>query len=99
MSQERSPIAPDLPTFKEQGHDITMSSLRGIGAPKGLPADVKAKLVRAVQQAVQDPAFREKAQAMYAPLRYLGPKEYEAELQANETLFRNFWKETPWAEN
>src|SRR3546814_13046610 len=43
MSQERSPIAPDLPTFKEQGHDITMSSLRGIGAPKGLPPEVKAR--------------------------------------------------------
>ncbi|MBO1112415.1 tripartite tricarboxylate transporter substrate binding protein [Bordetella petrii] len=98
MSQERSPIAPDLATFKEQGHDITMSSLRGIGAPKGLPPEVKAKLVQAVQKAVQDPAFRAKAEAMYAPLRYLAPKEYEAELRANEALFQNFWKETPWAE-
>ncbi|MCD0503448.1 tripartite tricarboxylate transporter substrate binding protein [Bordetella petrii] len=98
MSQERSPIAPDLPTFKEQGHDIIMSSLRGIGAPKGLPADVKEKLVKAVQQAVQDPGFQEKAKTMYAPLRYLAPAEYEAELRANEELFQAFWKDTPWAE-
>jgi len=98
MSQERSPIAPDLPTFKEQGHDMTMSSLRGIGAPKGLPPQVRAKLVEAVRKAVQDPAFRAKAEAMYAPLRYLDPDAYRAELQATETLFKGFWQETPWAE-
>jgi len=99
MSQERSDIAPDLPTFKEQGHDITMSSLRGIGAPKGLPPEIKDKLVKAVRQAVEDPEFRAKAKSMYAPLRYLAPAEYQAELQANETLFRDFWKATPWAEH
>ncbi|GAB1575197.1 tripartite tricarboxylate transporter substrate binding protein [Bordetella petrii] len=99
MSQERSDIAPDLPTFKEQGHDITMASLRGIGAPKGLPPEIKDKLVKAVRQAVEDPEFRAKAKSMYAPLRYLAPAEYQAELQANETLFRDFWKATPWAEH
>lgn len=98
MSQERTDLAPDLPTFKEQGHDIIMSSLRGIGAPKGLPADVSKHLVSAVHQAVNDPAFREQAKKLYAPLRYLAPAEYKAELQANETLFKEFWKNTPWSE-
>ena len=98
MSQKRTDLAPDLPTFKEQGHDIIMSSLRGIGAPKGLPADVSKRLVNAVQQAVNDPAFREQATKLYTPLRYLAPAEYKAELQANEVLFKEFWKNTPWSE-
>ncbi|PLC53378.1 3-phosphoglycerate dehydrogenase [Pollutimonas nitritireducens] len=98
MSDERTDLAPDLPTFKEQGHDIIMASLRGIGAPKGLPDDVSKKLVGAIQQAVNDPAFREQAQKLFAPLRYMGPADYKAELESDEKMFKQFWKDTPWAE-
>ncbi len=98
MSNKRSDVAPDLPTFKEQGYDIIMSSLRGIGAPKGLSDDVRTKLVNAVQQAANDPEFVEKARKMFAPLRYLGPDQYAAELKANEIMFQQVWKETPWSE-
>lgn len=38
----RSRFAPNVPTFKEQGIDVEMGSERGIVAPKGLPADVRA---------------------------------------------------------
>ena len=38
MSATRSPLAPDLPTFKEQGFDIELASLRGLAAPKGIAA-------------------------------------------------------------
>src|SRR5512140_630341 len=37
MSVTRTNLAPNLPTFKEQGYDIVMASLRGMAAPKGLP--------------------------------------------------------------
>nr|WP_233583152.1 tripartite tricarboxylate transporter substrate binding protein [Candidimonas sp. SYP-B2681] len=98
MGEQRADLAPDLPTFKEQGHNIIMASLRGIGAPKGLPADVSAKLVGAVQQAVNDPGFRDQAKKLFVPLRYLPPSDYKAELEANEKLFKKFWEETPWSE-
>jgi len=98
MAEGRSDIAPDLPTFKEQGYNIIMASLRGIGAPKGLPADVREKLVKAVEQAVNDPEFREQAKKMFAPIRYLAPAEYKAELEANEKMFKEFWSHTPWSE-
>jgi tripartite-type tricarboxylate transporter receptor subunit TctC len=97
MSEERTDLAPDLPTFKEQGHDIIMASLRGIGAPKGLPADVFQKLVDAVQRAVNDPEIRTQAKNLFVPLRYLPPVQYKSELEKTETLFREFWKETPWS--
>lgn len=38
MSLTRTDLAPEIPTFKEQGYNIELSSLRGIAAPKGLPA-------------------------------------------------------------
>jgi tripartite-type tricarboxylate transporter receptor subunit TctC len=34
MSAKRTTLAPNVPTFKEQGYDIIMASLRGIAAPR-----------------------------------------------------------------
>ena len=75
-----------------------MDSLRGIAAPKGLPAPVREQLVNAVQKAAADPEFQAKAANYFAPLRYLPPARYEAELREAETGFRQLWKDMPWGE-
>ena len=98
MSTKRTGLAPDLATFKEQGYDIVMASLRGIAAPKGLPPQVREKLVQAVDKAAHDPEFQAKAAATFAPLRYLSPAQYAAELGSAEATFRQLWKEKPWTE-
>jgi tripartite-type tricarboxylate transporter receptor subunit TctC len=96
MSATRTVLAPDLPTFKEQGFDMEMASLRGMAAPKGLPAAIRERLIKAVERAVADPAFQAQAAKFYAPLRYLPPAKYEAELREAEAQFRQLWKEIPW---
>ncbi|MEP9350903.1 tripartite tricarboxylate transporter substrate binding protein [Xanthobacter sp. KR7-225] len=48
---------PDVPTFKEQGYDVTTTSDYVVYAPKDLPADVRKTLVAAVETAVKDPDF------------------------------------------
>jgi tripartite-type tricarboxylate transporter receptor subunit TctC len=98
MAEETSSLIPELPTFKTQGYDIVMSSLRGIGAPKNLPEEVRVKLVDAVQKAANDPEFIEKAKAMFVPMRYLDPAAYKAELEMNEAMFKKTWDDSPWAE-
>jgi tripartite-type tricarboxylate transporter receptor subunit TctC len=98
MSTSRTNLAPAIPTFKEQGYDIVMASLRGIAAPKGLPAPLREQLVNAVQKAAADPEFQAKAANYFAPLRYLPPARYEAELREAETGFRQLWKDMPWGE-
>jgi tripartite-type tricarboxylate transporter receptor subunit TctC len=98
MSTGRTNLAPAIPTFKEQGYDIVMASLRGIAAPKGLPAPLREQLVNAVQKAAADPEFQAKAANYFAPLRYLPPARYEAELREAETGFRQLWKDMPWGE-
>ena len=99
MSAKRTSLSPDLPTFAEQGYPIEMSSLRGIGAPKGLPPDVRAALVKAIDQAAHDPAFQKACEKYYAPLRYLNDKEFAAVLKKADADFRQLWKEMPWAES
>jgi len=98
MSVARSSLAPTLPTFREQGYDIVMASLRGLAAPKGLPAPIREKLVGAVARAIADPKFQEKAAQAFAPVRYLAPKEYSQELADSEAEFRKIWKDKPWSD-
>src|SRR5258706_9655218 len=77
FSPARTNLAPDLPTGREQGYDFELSSLRGLAAPKGLPADVREQLVKAVATAAADPEFQAQAVKFYAPLRFLAPAQFE----------------------
>jgi tripartite-type tricarboxylate transporter receptor subunit TctC len=51
----RSPVLPDVPTTSEAGvPDFQISGWNAIFAPKGLPADIQAKLVDALNKALSD---------------------------------------------
>lgn len=96
MSVARTALAPDVATFKEQGFDIELGSLRGLAAPKGLPPAIRERLVKAVERAIADPLFQAQAVRFNAPLRYLPPSRYEAELRQAEAQVLKLWKEMPW---
>jgi tripartite-type tricarboxylate transporter receptor subunit TctC len=98
MAPQRTNLAPDVPTFKEQGFDIVMASLRGIAAPKGLPPAIREQLAGAIQKAAADPEFQARASNAFAPLRYLAPAQYEAELRAAEGSFKQLWQAMPWGD-
>jgi tripartite-type tricarboxylate transporter receptor subunit TctC len=52
----RHPLLPNVPTLTELGFgDVVVNAWQGVAAPKGLPADVKAKLNEAIQVALKDP--------------------------------------------
>jgi tripartite-type tricarboxylate transporter receptor subunit TctC len=98
MSAKRSSVAPDVPTFREQGYDIIMASLRGFAAPKGLPAPIRDQLASALKKTAADPEFQAKAASYFAPLRYLEPQAYSAELKDTEANFKQLWQVMPWGE-
>ena len=98
MSDKRSSLSPSVQTFKEQGFIVVMASLRGVAAPKGLPPAVREQLVNAVQKAAADPEFQSKAAGYFAPLRYLAPAAYAAELKEDEAGFRQLWQTMPWTD-
>jgi tripartite-type tricarboxylate transporter receptor subunit TctC len=59
--EKRHPLLPDVPTMTELGYkDVVVTSWQGVAAPKGMPADVKAELNKAIQTALKDPAVVEK---------------------------------------
>ena len=98
MSPARTTLAPDLPTFREQGYMIELSSLRGMAAPRGLPADIRERLVKAVAAAIADPEFQSQAVRLFAPIRFLPPAQFEAAMREADTGFRELWKIMPWAD-
>lgn len=97
MSAERRDAAPDVPTFKEQGIDVVMASMRGIAAPAGPRPEIREKLVKAVLDDAADPEFVKTAgdPKSYRPLRVLGPDDFSKELKDGEVEFRALWKDDP----
>jgi tripartite-type tricarboxylate transporter receptor subunit TctC len=60
-STKRSPLLPDVPTMEEAGvKNFTVYSWQAVAAPKGLPADIKAKLHAAIVAALNDPQVKPK---------------------------------------
>jgi tripartite-type tricarboxylate transporter receptor subunit TctC len=98
MSEKRTTLAPNVPTFKEQGFNIVSASMRGIAAPKGLPPAIREQLVNAIQKVVNEPEFQSKSAGYFAPLRYLPPAAHAAELKQTETELQQLWKEMPWGD-
>ncbi|HEX2544743.1 MAG TPA: tripartite tricarboxylate transporter substrate binding protein [Ramlibacter sp.] len=98
MSEKRANLAPNVPTFKEQGFNIVSASLRGVAGPKGLPPAIREQLVAAIQKAAADPEFQSKAAGYFAPLRYLPPAQHGAELKETEAELKKLWQEMPWGE-
>ena len=98
MATARWEGAPEVPTFREQGFDIVESSMRGVGAPAGVPRPVLDRLALSVRRAVEHPEFKAAAAQQLLPLRFLGPDEYRTELAALKAGYERLWREHPWRE-
>jgi len=60
-SAKRSPVLPEVPTMEESGiKNVTVYSWQAVAAPRGLPADIKAKLHSALVAALNDPQVKPK---------------------------------------
>lgn len=75
----------NVPTAAEQGHDLQISSERGIGAPRALPDDIARRLEEAIKHTLKDPAFLDAAKADAPVLAFLPGAEWERQLVALRT--------------
>ena len=58
-STKRSPLLPDVPTMEELGlKGVTVYSWQAVAVPKGVPADIKAKLHGAIVAILSDPQVK-----------------------------------------
>lgn len=74
MSKDRQASAPDAKTLIENGFDLYLEPYFYIAAPKGLPADVKASLAKAFDDAINSDSVKEALwNSMQANAYNLGP--------------------------
>lgn len=83
-SAQRNPLLPEVPTLAEQGvKGAEVQSWQAVAGPKGLPADVKAKLQADIKAALNEPAVKEKLLAQGFEIVANTPEEF-AKFQAAE---------------
>ena len=77
-SDRRSPLLPEVPTIREATGKTTMDmgAWQGLMLPKGVPAEVLAKVTGALQATLKDKALRERLSAQGSIVLGGSPKEY-----------------------
>ncbi len=93
----RSRFAPDVPTFRELGFDITMASERGLVAPAATPPAILERLREATAQVAQDAEFRRQIEARNSEILYESAAPWLERLRAREADYRRLWQTTPWS--
>lgn len=85
----RTQAFPQVPTLRDAGYDVVVDAPNGVGAPKGLPAQVESRLREAFRIATASPEFVAACARIDAPVVYLDGPEYEkyvADVYRKETL-------------
>lgn len=83
-STKRSPVLPNVPTLGEAGvKNADVYSWQAVAAPRGLPADVKAKLHAAIVAAFKDPAVAKRMTDLGLEIVANTPEEF-AKFQQQE---------------
>ena len=77
MADKPSALYPNVPTLKSAtGSDWTIAAWRGIVAPKGIPNDVRDKLVAGIQKVAASKEYSEFMASRGFGVTYAGPDDF-----------------------
>jgi tripartite-type tricarboxylate transporter receptor subunit TctC len=96
LSAERVALAPEIPTYAEQGYPVTGGASRGLVGPRGMPREAVETIAIAVQKALREPELAAAATNIALPLAYMGPEEYGRYLREADAELARVWRATPW---
>jgi len=93
--QKRSELAPDIPTFYEEGfQNVVVQDWTGFLAPAGTPADVVARANAAISEAVQTPKVKEAMAKLGMEVGTRTPEEFAKVVRESWERYRDIVKET-----
>jgi tripartite-type tricarboxylate transporter receptor subunit TctC len=81
--EQRDPMFPDVPTFKQLGYDLVAQPWYGLFAPAGTPPATIERLAKAVATAMQDPAFHKRLVDLGLEPTGYGPARLAAIMKAD----------------
>ena len=96
LSGERSPFRPDVPTAKELGFDVQMSSLRGIVAPAGMDEAMADQLRAALTAVNANPDFQAMMAEQGNPIAFMVGDDFAATAAKQNGVAAQIWADTPW---
>jgi tripartite-type tricarboxylate transporter receptor subunit TctC len=92
-SRDRSPLAPDIPTFYELGFkEYVIENLFAMLAPKGTPRPIVDKLNSLFRRAVDDPQFKSSLEKIGVVPEASTPEETKKALQDDKDLVATMMK-------
>lgn len=83
-SEKRVSLYKEIPTLKEEGVDVILTSWHGIFAPKGTPADVLKILEIGLEKTAKDPGFIALMEKSYLGILYMNRAEFVKFLQKED---------------
>jgi tripartite-type tricarboxylate transporter receptor subunit TctC len=84
FGNSRHALAPDVPTFREQGIDVDYAGWIALFAPASTPAEVLAQLRAAARKASEDPAFIDGVAKAGSQVRYLDGAAFQSWLEEQQ---------------
>ena len=96
LAGERSPFRPDVPTAKELGFDVQMSSLRGIVAPAGMDEAMADQLRAALTAVNANPDFQAMMAEQGNPIAFMVGDDFAATAAKQDGVAAQIWADTPW---
>lgn len=96
FGEKTSELAPDVPTAQSLGYDVTMSSERGIGLPKGVDQKIVNKLAEAIRNVASTDAFKQRNNELFTEVAYKPADEFSEHVKKLQDAYQKMWDESPW---
>ncbi len=88
------PLFSDVPTAKERGFDVSVTLWQGIGAPKGMPDAVRAKLASAFEKIMAEKETQDALRNLGLDPVYLGPADFARKWTDQQAHYKQVVTET-----
>jgi tripartite-type tricarboxylate transporter receptor subunit TctC len=92
-SDQKRLLYPKVPTWKEQGVNISISTFEGIYAPKGMPPDIVFILEKALEKVVKNPEVISKIEKIGVELEFKGHNEFVKHVTETDKILRELVEE------
>jgi len=94
LTEARNPDFPDVPTMREEGHDLVYTIWSGLYSPAGTPEPIMARLEAACEKAVKTESFTEGMKRVAQPILYRNRADFAAFSRAESEKFRSLIEAT-----
>lgn len=88
-ADSRSALYGDIPTFKENGVDLTIGAFHGVFVPAGTPEPIKTRLADALTKAAANPELNKRMEDVGAAVMFLKGEEAKDFFAKQDLAYRD----------